>query len=203
MNWRNHGSPSGRKYDHVRGMSPYTEWIWTINGAGHNILDIQPRRWGSPASKLAEIIRTGHPDKDGKPRIDVSDADRRRVFLWIDLNVPYYGTSSSSYKEHLGSRRMYPYKLDATLKEVASRRCVECHKDRIPRKFYTRMLKPENNSFMLAPLAKSAGGTGKCGQAIFQSKDDPDYRRLMALFQPLQKMLNQTPRADMELSAIR
>ncbi|MBR03195.1 MAG: hypothetical protein CL394_07715 [Acidiferrobacteraceae bacterium] len=203
MNWRNHGSPSGRKYDHVRGMSPYTEWIWTINGAGHNILDIQPRRWGSPASQLAEIIRTGHPDKDGKPRVDVPDADRRRVFLWIDLNVPYYGTSSSSYKEHLGSRRMYPYKLDATLKEVASRRCVECHKDRIPRKFYTRMLKPENNSFMLAPLAKSAGGTAKCGLAIFQSKDDPDYRRLMALFQPLQKILNQTPRADMELSTTR
>ncbi|MBI24275.1 MAG: hypothetical protein CMN05_11930 [Roseibacillus sp.] len=201
-NWRNHGSPSGRKYDHVRGMSPYTEWIWTINGAGHNIHEIQPRRWGSPASKLAEIIRSGHPDQEGNLRIDVPQADRRKIYLWIDLNVPYYGTSSSSYKERLGSRRMYPYELDTVLKEVASNRCFECHKKEIPRDFFTRMLKPENNSFMLAPLAGSAGGTERCGQAIFKSKDDPDYQRLMAVFQPLKEMLKKTPRADMKGSKI-
>ena len=79
-------------------MSPYVEWIWTINGAETNILEIAPRRWGSPASKLAEIIRSGHPDKDGKPQVNVPDEDRRRVYLWMDLNIPYYGTSSSNHK---------------------------------------------------------------------------------------------------------
>ena len=138
-NWIQHGSPSGPEYDKVRGMSPYTEWIWTINGAGHNVLEIAPRRWGSPASKLAEIIRTGHPDEDGKPRVDVPDDDRRRVYLWLDLNVPYYGTSSSNHKARLGSRRMLPLDLDSTLSEVASRRCASCHEDGIPRKFYTRI----------------------------------------------------------------
>jgi hypothetical protein len=64
-NWARNGSPSGAPYDHVRGMSPYVEWIWTINGAGHNTLEIAPRRFGSPASKLAEIIRSGHPDEVG------------------------------------------------------------------------------------------------------------------------------------------
>ena len=196
-NFLNHGSPRGPAGDAARGMSPYTSWIWTINGAGHNVLEIEPGRWGSPASKLAEIIRSGHCDKDGKPRVAVADADRRRVYLWIDLNVPYYGTSSSSYKKRLGSRRMYPYELDGVLKEVASRRCVECHKDNIPRKYYTRMLKPENNSFLLAPLAESAGGTAKCGRAIFKSKDDPDYLKIIDLFQPLKDMLEQRPRADM------
>ena len=102
-NWSHHGTPSGRQYDKFRGMSPYTEWIWTINGAEENILEIEPLRWGSPASKLAEIVRNGHPDKDGKPRINVTDEERRRIFLWIDLNVPYYGTSSSSHPEQLGS----------------------------------------------------------------------------------------------------
>jgi hypothetical protein len=196
-NFLSHNSPVGPAGDAARGMSPYTEWIWTINGAGHNVLEIEPRRWGSPASKLAEIIRTGHPDADGKPRIEVADADRRRVYLWIDLNVPYYGTSSSSYKERLGSRRMYPYELDSVLKEVASRRCAECHKESIPRKYYTRMLKPENNSFLLAPLAASAGGTEKCGRAVFKSKADQDYRKIMELFRPLKDMLEQRPRADM------
>lgn len=196
-NWANHGSPSGSDYDKVRGMSPYTEWIWTINGAGHNILEIQPRRWGSPASKLAEIVRKGHPDKDGKPRTDVPDADRRRLFSWIDLNVPYYGTSSSDHKEQLGSRRMYPDKLDSVLNEISSRRCVECHGNGIPRKFYTRMLEPANNSFMLAPLAKTAGGTEQCSQVVFKSKSDPDYQKLMTVFLPMQEMLKKRPRADM------
>jgi len=198
QNWILHGSPSGPEYDKVRGMSPYVEWIWTINGAGHNVLEIAPRRWGSPASKLAEIIRSGHPDKDGKPRVNVPDEDRRRVYLWIDLNVPYYGTSSSNHKARLGSRRMMPLHLDSTLKEVASRRCAGCHKSGIPRKFYTRVMKPENNSFLLAPLSKEAGGTQQCGQPVFQSKDDPDYRKILTSFEPVHALLKQRPRADMK-----
>jgi hypothetical protein len=196
--WMRNGSPSGPDYDQVRGKSPYAEWIWTINGAGHNILEIEPRRWGSPASKLAEILRNGHPDQEGQPRVNVPDADRRRVFHWLDLNVPYYGTSSSNHKRQLGGRRMYPDALDSTLAEVASRRCVGCHADGIPRKFYTRMLQPENNSFCLSPLSKEAGGSGKCGAEVFTSKDDPDYQKLLETFRPIQELLKQRPRADME-----
>lgn len=192
-----HGSVVGPAGKASRGMSPYTEWIWTINGAGGNILEIEPGRWGSPASKLAEIIRSGHPDKNGKPRINLPDADRRDVYIWIDLNVPYYGTSSSNHKNRLGSRRMYPYELDGILKEVASRRCNDCHQGNIPTKFYTRMLKPENNSFLLAPLASSSGGTEKCGQPIFKSKNDPDYKKIMDVFNPIQELLKKLPRADM------
>lgn len=196
-NFLNHGSPTGPNGDAARGESPYTSWIWTINGAGHNTLEIDPRRWGSPASKLAEIVRRGHPDKDGKARVHLADADRRRVYMWIDLNVPYYGTSSSNYKNRLGSRRMYPYELDPILNDVAKRRCNDCHKSGIPRKYYTRMLKPENNSFLLAPLAKSAGGTEKCGRAVFESKDDEDYRKIIDVFRPIREMLEEVPRADM------
>jgi hypothetical protein len=197
-NWIQHGSPSGPDYDHVRGMSPYVEWIWTINGAGHNVLEIAPRRWGSPASKLADIIRTGHPDENGEPRVDVPDAERRRVYLWIDLNIPYYGTSSSNHKARLGSRRMMPRMLEPTLQEVAARRCVSCHEDGLPRKCYTRIENPQDNNFLLAPLAKEAGGTEKCGKAIFESTDDPDYRKILATFSPIHRLLEERPRADME-----
>jgi hypothetical protein len=196
-NWARHGSPSGQPYDNVRGMSPYVEWIWTINGAGHNVLEIAPRRWGSPASKLADIIRSGHPDKDGKPRVDVPDADRRRVYLWLDLNVPYYGTSSSNHKARLGSRRMTPQALESTLKDVARRRCNRCHRRGIPRKFYTRVMNAECNNFLLAPLSKTAGGTEKCGKPVFASKDDPDYKKILATFAPIHNLLKERPRADM------
>lgn len=196
-NWINHGSPSGPEYDKIRGMSPYTEWIWTINGAGHNVLEIEPRRWGSPASKLAEIIRSGHPDENGKPRVKVPDSDRRRVYLWLDLNVPYYGTSSSNHKARLGSRRMMPLHLESTLKEVASRRCAGCHENGIPQKFYTRIEKPELNSFLLAPLSSKSGGTQQCGESVFLSTDDPDYQRILKTFEPIHKLLKERPRADM------
>jgi len=202
QNWVQNNTPSGPAHDKQRGMSPYAEWIWTINGSGHNVLEIAPRRFGSPASLLAEIIRTGHPDEDGKPRLDVPDQDRRRVYLWLDLNIPYYGTSSSNHKARLGSRRMLPADLDSTLAEVAARRCASCHADGIPRKFYTRVMKPENNSFLLAPLSEQAGGTRKCGTAVFSSKDDPDYRKILKTFEPIHELLKQRPRADMEGFAV-
>lgn len=197
-NWILHGSPSGPEYDHIRGMSPYVEWIWTINGAGHNTLEITPRRWGSPASKLAEIIRSGHPDAEGQMRVDVPDEERRRVYLWMDLNIPYYGTSSSNHKAQLGSRRMMPPDLEATLSEVASRRCAACHQQGIPRQFYTRVSHPERNSFLLAPLAREAGGTQRCGVAVFASTEDPDYRSILNTFAPIHELLRERPRADME-----
>ena len=196
-NWDRNGSPSGRVNDHVRGKSPYVEWIWTINGAEENILEIAPRRWGSPASKLAEIIRSGHLDKNGKPMVDVPDQDRRRVYLWMDLNIPYYGTSSSNHKTQMGSRRMMPLNLDTTLNEVSSRRCASCHEKGVPRKFYTRALNPEKNNFLLAPLAAAAGGTQRCGKPVFTSTNDLDYQKILRTFDPIKALLERSPRADM------
>jgi len=83
------------------------------------------------------------------------------------------------------------------LKEVSVRRCASCHQQGIPRQFYTRMLQPENNSFLLAPLAKSSGGTEACGKAVFASPADPDYQAIIATFKPIQELLKTQPRMDM------
>jgi len=179
------------------GRSPYTSWISSINGSEYNILEIKPKAWGSPASKLAEIILSGHPDQDGKRRVKIDPAGRRRVMAWIDLNVPYYPTSASNHRDRMGCRRMLPPELAVVLKKVSARRCASCHTKGIPRTFYTRILKPENNNFLLAPLAKSAGGTEACGRAVFASKDDPDYQKILAVFKPIREMLKARPRMDM------
>ena len=179
------------------GASPYTSWIATYNNTESNILEVTPKRWGSPASLLADLILNGHPDKDGKPRVDLPAGDQQRVYTWIDLNVPYYGTSESSYYDRKGCRRLYPTDLDAVLADVADRRCASCHADGIPRKHYTRILQPHDNSFLFAPLAKSDGGTESCGQAVFSSKDDPDYRRIVETFEPIRRQVERRPRMDM------
>ncbi|MBM4041486.1 MAG: hypothetical protein FJ290_23540, partial [Planctomycetes bacterium] len=47
--------------DQGRTGSPYVNWIPTYNGHEWNILEITPKKWGSHASKLAEVILSGHP----------------------------------------------------------------------------------------------------------------------------------------------
>jgi hypothetical protein len=116
---------------------------------------------------------------------------------------------------------MYPADLDTVLHDVSKRRCAECHlpnppqelgvtrnagdplrnvsvpKGTLPREFYTRFMTPENNAFLLAPLAKEAGGTQKCGKVVFATKDDPDYQKILGTFKAVQQLVKERPREDM------
>ena len=177
------------------GASPYTSWISTYNNTEANILEVTPKHWGSPASLVADLVLTGHPDKDGKRRVNLPVEDQQRIYTWIDLNVPYYGTSESAYYDRKGCRRLYPENLDSVLAEVANRRCNSCHNDGIPRKHYTRILEPHENSFLFAPLARAAGGTEACGKAVFASKNDPDYRAIVETFGAIRQQVG-APSAD-------
>jgi hypothetical protein len=178
--------------------NPYVSWIPTYNGFEANILQVAPLTWGSPKSKLADLLLAGHPDPEGKPRIEMDEADRRRILAWIDLNVPYYGTSETTHPDNPGSRRIYPRDLDKTLASVASRRCADCHSGgKIPRQFWTRITNPHLNEFLLAPLAKSAGGTERCGKAVFADTHDPDYQAVLGTFAPALAELERMPRIDM------
>jgi hypothetical protein len=178
--------------------SPYVNWIPTYNGMEQNILEVTPKAWGSPRSLLAELVVNGHPDTNGALRVRLEPHEVRRVLAWIDLNVPYYGTSETAYPEKPGCRQMLPADLDKKLADVAQRRCAECHRDsKVPRLVWTRITNPQMNSFLLAPLAKSAGGSGVCGQVVFRSTDDPDYQALLKTFDAVNAQLRERPRMDM------
>ena len=181
----------GRKgNDWIQWDSPYVSWIPTYNGHEANILEITPKHWGSPASKFADIIIKSHPE--------VTDAERRRIFTWIDLNIPYYGTSETAYPNNPGCRRILPPDLEKTLAAVAAKRCASCHQNgKFPRKVWTRITNPQLNDFLTAPLPKSAGGSGACGQPIFKDTTDPDYQAILRTFAPIEKMLKDNPRDDM------
>lgn len=178
--------------------SKYTSWIPTYNGQEENILEIAPGRWGAKASLLADIILKGHPDQKGKNMINLTSDEKRRVFAWLDLNCPYYGTSDSNYRENRGCRQVLPEALKATIVDVAARRCAGCHNDvkdvdSLPGSFFVRIDHPERNGFLRAPLAK-----GACGKQVFAGPDDPDYQKLLGLFDPLYQTLARRPRMDMD-----
>ncbi len=178
--------------------SPYVNWIPTYNGQEQNILEITPKAWGSPRSRLAEVVLSGHPDENGKPRFRMDEASRRRILAWIDLNVPYYGSSETAYPEATGCRRLYPKDLDRVLEDVSKRRCAGCHEEgKIPRRIWTRITEPEFNNFLLAPLARFDGGNEKCGKAVFEDRGDPDYQAILATFDPVLARLKENPRMDM------
>jgi hypothetical protein len=184
----------------------YTKWIQTVDGQEMNILQITPRFWGSPASKLAEVLVSGHPDVGGKARVAMDAADRQRVLTWIDLNVPYYGTSRSTNHGLPGCRQLYPADLDRILAGVAARRCAACHTSRdgglsVPRRRWVRITNPQWNDFLLAPLAKSAGGTEKCGRSVFATTADPDYQAILKTFDDAKRLLFDPPREDVDPSA--
>lgn len=178
--------------------SRYVSWIPTYNGQEQNILNVAPKTWGSPASRLAELILSGHPDADGKARFAMDDASRRRVLAWIDLNVPYYGTSETAYPDRPGCRQLYPADLERVLADVAARRCAECHaQGKIPRREWVRIERAAWNAFLLAPLSRTAGGTQRCGRAVFADTADADYRAILSAFEPITALIRETPRMDM------
>jgi hypothetical protein len=191
-------------FDQAWGGRGYTRSISTYNGAEKNILEVTPRAWGSPASRLSELIENGHPDDRGEPRVKLGDAERRRIHAWIDLNVPYYGTSVSRHYSLKGCRQLWPESLDAVLKDVGRRRCAQCHKGgEFPLRGYVRVTGVENNAFLLAPLDRAAGGTGRCGKPVFASRDDADYQAILQCFEPIQRIIEANPRVDMlEASAL-
>jgi Hydrazine synthase alpha subunit middle domain len=149
------------------GRNPYTSWIPTFNGCESNILDIKPKTWGSPVSKLAEIVISGHPDEKGVKQINLTDNERLRILMWIDLNVPYYGTSQSRQPNLRGCRQILPENLDAVLAEISKRRGFD-----LPRTFFIRLENPQHNPFLAVPLAKGD----------FPTTEDPDYQRILDCF---------------------
>ena len=186
--------------------SKYTSWISTHCGQEVNILDVTPGLWGAKASLLAKVVDSGHLDKDGHPRIDMSHSEKARIYAWIDLNCPYYGTSDSNYTKRMGCRRQLPENFAGMIKEIASRRCVSCHEDsdkddkwvfKLKDNFYIRIDNPQWNNFLMAPLAKNAGGTEKCGAVVFEDTNDADYRKIITAFDELHQKLEQRPRFDM------
>jgi hypothetical protein len=94
---------------------------------------------------------------------------------------------------------MVPPDLERVLADVASRRCVACHTESagIPRDEYVRITNVHHNSFLMAPLAQAAGGSQRCGKAVFASQDDPDYRAILDTFQLIDTLLQTGPREDM------
>ncbi|MBM3888463.1 MAG: hypothetical protein FJ388_04980, partial [Verrucomicrobia bacterium] len=65
------------------------------------------------------------------------------------------------------------------------------------RDLFYNLTRPEKSLILLAPLAKSAGGLERCGQAVFADANDSDYRKVLTAIQDASNKLDQIKRFDM------
>lgn len=180
-------------------------YVWLLGGPYDNI---QPRTTGAQVSKLLEFIDGEHCGQS------IPLLDRRRVYNWIDANVPYYGTYDHTRPGTPGSRDLWKGAwFTERFMPVFERRCGGCHDS--AKMLATRDLNNNEDSWLnfthpqwsrslLAPLAKDAGGAGLCvlpkkapAGELFMTREDPDFIALLRAIDEGAAEMDARPRVDM------
>ncbi len=171
----------------------------------------QPLWTGSHASRLTDIVESA---RNGQ-RMPL--ADRQRIYLWIDANVPYYGTYAHSHPKSPGRRDLWTDPATGQPAEwftrgfnpVYERRCASCHGkldttiDWEGRFAWLNLSRPAHSPALTAHLSKAAGGrqitTPRNGQPppLFADTTDPDYLALLHAIETGRQQALRTPEADM------
>lgn len=104
-----------------------------IAGTGHEEGTSKTR--GAYVSRIREIIEGEHYD------VALSAEERQRIYIWIDANVPYYGTYEMTDPRTFGGRdRWYAQDNNAWFmkyyKPTFDRRCMGCHQRRVMTRTY-------------------------------------------------------------------
>jgi len=83
--------------------------------------------------------------------------------------------------------------------KIHKNRCQSCHDSvAVTRADWIDIRSPERSLFLRAPLANEGGGSGKCGTAIYQTTNDPDYRTIRNLVTSAVAKAWQYPRRDLQ-----
>jgi hypothetical protein len=81
------GEPAGkfsRAYENLRPFLRWYEW----GGASISEIATHPGQAGADASPLTKVLE----DATHRPALGWTAAERRRIYLWLDANAPFYGT---------------------------------------------------------------------------------------------------------------
>lgn len=207
--YRQHDMQTGEMLEAERAKEkPLVHFYWLL----HTPTAVNQPLWtGSHASRLPEYLTAEHCEQP------ISLEDRQRVTMWIDANVPYYGTYAHSRPASPGKRDLCTDPTSGQFSEwfvrdflgVYDRRCASCHgkwegtTDWEGRFAWINFTRPENSAALTAHLATAAGGRGidqmQNGQhpPHFATTDDADYRMLRAAIETGKRAAYQHPEADM------
>jgi hypothetical protein len=154
-----------------------------------------PLAYGSHKSRLIAALT----DKNHAGEAPLSADDRLRLVMWIDANAPYH----DRFVDKRSKTPAYDLAGDDALLEaltvVHRRRCGSCHAPAEVTRLDWIDIHDARRSLMLsAPLAAAAGGRGKCGATVYQTRDDADYRAVLGLIQTAVDKTWARPRRDVQ-----
>jgi hypothetical protein len=151
-----------------------------------------PYTYGSKVSPLMQMLVSGHHG------VTLTDDERLRLINWIDANGVYYDRYEN---DHYPNRQIFTDRVRKPMVQVYARRCAECHGegDGANDTWWLSLNRrdPKLSRALMAPLARVAGGWGRCEGVVFASAADPDYQALLAPLADLQAELAQYPREDL------
>ena len=117
---------------------------------------------------------------------------------WIDANAPYHDGFVNKRPQSPPYGLPNDRELLESIAAVHGRRCAACHKpQQITRADWIDLSRPEQSLMLVAPLAKRAGGTGKCSRPVYPDRSDPDYRKVRQLVEAAVSRAWQYPRRDL------
>jgi hypothetical protein len=195
------------------------------DGRNEAVSNRAPRSIGSSASPIMKKLSGEHYGAKLTPQeIDV-------IRYWIEVGAPYPGTYAALGTGMIGgyyennqvvTDDRWPQSIAAS--EAITRRCASCHQN-VPRNLSDEatlsfwrpdwndprlkrnrhilfnLSRPRLSLALLAPLAKEAGGYGRCvakdGQPVFTSAADPDYQKILGMAKAGREKLEQIKRFDM------
>jgi mono/diheme cytochrome c family protein len=157
--------------------------------------DVYPRppyTYGSKVSPLSRLLAAGHQG------VHLSEADWQRLVNWIDANGVYYDRYESAYGDE---RSIFGKAARTALSSPFERRCAGCHGkgDGQASTWWLSLncRDVRRSRALMAPLARTAGGWGRCDGTVFASTADPDYQALLAAFTVVSEQLGVRPREDL------
>ena len=173
-----------------------------------------PRSRGAAASRLADLLLTGHEGV----RLDPESLDR--IITWIDLNVPYYDNTAitrpftgplsnqvtASGRAVIDDPKPLWNALDNDCRSCHARgfsvepTAAPCQVLDLPKTLKRppiNLTHPEESRILTAPLARAAGGLELCGKPVWKSRDAPAYLAALRVIQGWHDELVARPREDM------
>lgn len=159
---------------------------------------------GSWVSRLTKLIESGHQ------KVNMDAESRRRIYAWIDANVPYYGTWDMTRPHTLGGRDLFAKTIASSGMKKRGRstqfqpwvaryhECLEKCGLKDGSGFLVNFTNPLYSRILTYNLAKSAGGFSPDKRAVFKTAKDPLYVELLAILKAAKKAAYALPRMDME-----
>ena len=190
---------------------PLVHFFWLLRTpTGVN----QPLWTGSHASRMLDYLEAKHCERE------IPRAERQRIYLWIDANVPYYGTYAHSRPKSPGRRDLCTEVATGAdsawfardFLGVYRRACQSCH-DALPhpndhaniwdgRLAWIDFTHPEFSPALTAHLAKPWGRgltNALHGRLppLFATTTDADYQAMLRAIETGRQLMLATPEADM------